>query len=195
MTEKLGHKERTRARILEEAAQAMRQHGFEGISVASLMKRAGLTHGGFYAHFESRDDLVTHAVDRMFQDNSRMLARHLDQVDVAAGISALVDEYLSEKRIAVSGRGCPFPALLGEAVRMPSAARARFAQGIETFRVRLRQALEALGQKDADEVATSMLAELIGAATVARAFGEGEPASSMLRAARTQIKCRLGLQG
>jgi len=193
MTDKLSHKERTRARILDEAAQAMRQHGFEGIGVASLMKRAGLTHGGFYAHFNNRDDLVAHAVDRMFQDNQLMLARHLDRDDIGAGLSALVDDYLSERRLAVSGRGCPFPPLLGEAARMPPVARTRFAQGVEMFRVRLRDALDTLGRKDADALASSLLSELIGAATEARAFGEGEAAASMLRAARSQIKSRLGL--
>ena len=77
MTEPLTHKERTHARILEEAASAMRLHGADGISVAGLMKRAGLTHGGFYAHFASRDALVLDAVDRMLLDSRSLVEASL----------------------------------------------------------------------------------------------------------------------
>ncbi|HZV09332.1 MAG TPA: TetR/AcrR family transcriptional regulator, partial [Novosphingobium sp.] len=69
MADKSAHKARVRDRILDEAAAALRSGGTDGLSVANLMKRAGLTHGGFYAHFENRDDLVAHAVDRMFKDS------------------------------------------------------------------------------------------------------------------------------
>jgi AcrR family transcriptional regulator len=86
------------------------------------MKRAGLTYGDLYAHFESGDDLVAHAIDRMFQHNALMLARHLERDDVEA-LPTIIDDYLSKKRIAVNGRGRPFPPLLDEAPRMPTLAR------------------------------------------------------------------------
>src|SRR4051812_16395608 len=88
MADKSAHKERTRDRILDEAAQALRMHGTEGVSVAALMKRAGLTHGGFYAHFASRDDLVAHAVDRMFQDSAGQA--FLSDDPGADGLEALI---------------------------------------------------------------------------------------------------------
>ncbi len=194
VSEKLSHKERTRARILDEAAKAMREHGFDGIGVAALMKRAGLTHGGFYAHFESRDDLVAHTIDRLFEDNRSSLARHLDQPDLAAGLAAYIDDYLSEERITWRERGCALTSLMSEATRLPPEARTAYAAGIERFRNRLRDRLAALGHAQAEEEANSALAEMVGAATAARAFGEGEMASAFLLASRRQIKRRLGLE-
>jgi TetR/AcrR family transcriptional repressor of nem operon len=193
VSEKLSHKERTRARILDESAKAMREHGFDGIGVAALMKRAGLTHGGFYAHFESRDDLVAHTVERLFEDNRASMARHLDQGDLAKGLAAYIDDYLSQDRITWRARGCALTSLMSEVIRLPPEARSRFAAGIERFRVRLRDVLVALGHEQAEEEASSTLSELVGAATAARALGEGEMAWAFLRNSRRQLKQRLGL--
>ena len=87
MAEALTQKDRTHARILDEAASAMRLYGADGISVAKLMKRAGLTHGGFYAHFASRDALVAEAVERMLQDNRSLVETSLSSRDAAKGKS------------------------------------------------------------------------------------------------------------
>jgi TetR/AcrR family transcriptional repressor of nem operon len=193
MAEVMSQKERTRDRILDEAAKAMRQHGSNGIGVAALMKRAGLTHGGFYAHFEDRDDLVAHAIDRMFRDSSHMLNRTLDQEDAAAGLRTLIDYYLSDEARLSVDRGCPLPGLSGEAGRMPAAARARFGQGVATFRAALERALALLGAAEPGGQAASVLAELVGAMALARAVGDDEQASTMLRASREQLKRRLGL--
>jgi len=194
LTRELTHKERTRARILDEAAKAMRAEGHEGIGVADLMKRAGLTHGGFYAHFRNRDDLVAHAVARMFQDSGAMLARHLDQGDAAAGLSALIDYYLSDAMRQNVDKGCPLPGLSGEARRMPEAARERFGAGIVQFRAALERAIAALGLPDAPALSASVLAELVGAVTLARAVDEGS-GKEILASVRAQLKGRLGLNG
>jgi TetR/AcrR family transcriptional repressor of nem operon len=187
------HKERTRARILDEAAQALRAGGTEGVSVAALMKRAGLTHGGFYAHFASRDDLVAHAVGRMFEDSGAMLERYLGDDPKGPELAALIDAYLSETALHLAERGCPLPALAGEAPRMPAAARARFERGVEAFRARLARALEGAGCADAEALAGSVLAEMVGAMTLARA-GSDEPAAlALLAASRRNLKDRLGL--
>lgn len=193
MADTLSHKERTRARILDEAASAMRTHGPGGIGVAALMKRAGLTHGGFYAHFSSRDDLVAHAVDRMFADSSGMLARHLDGAEPKAGLSALIDHYVSDRARLAPERGCPIPGLAGEAGRMPTAARARFEAGIVAFRARMAAVLAAMGRPDADSLASSALAEMSGAVAMARAMTDDAIASEILARSRQQLKQRLGL--
>lgn len=186
------HKERTRARILDEAAKAMRVQGSEGIGVAALMKRAGLTHGGFYAHFENRDDLVAHAVERMFQDSRRMLERYLEHNDAREGLRALIDYYLSDDARRDTDRGCPLPGLTGEAGRMPDPARARFGKGIVRFREALERAIGALGMADPAAVASSVLSELVGAMAIARAL-DNEEAAIALAASRNQLKYRLGI--
>ena len=185
-------KERTRARILDEAAKAMREHGSDGIGVAALMKRAGLTHGGFYAHFENRDDLVAHAVDRMFRDSGAMLSHHLRRGKAARGLSGLIDYYLSDETRRNTDRGCPLPSLSGESSRMPPAARERFGAGITAFRDALAGGLAAIGTSDVEALAASVLAEMVGAMALARAMDD-EAAAGLLQASRAELKRRIGL--
>lgn len=186
MADKSAHKARVRERILDEAAAALRAGGTEGLSVANLMKRAGLTHGGFYAHFENRDDLVTHAIDRMFQDSAGMIQRFLGESD---DLDGLIDFYLSEQAMRRHDRGCPLPWLAGEAPRMPEAARARFQAGIAAMEQALAGALIRRGRNsgEAGLLATSLVAEMVGAMALARAYGDGPKALATLAAARQAI--------
>jgi TetR/AcrR family transcriptional repressor of nem operon len=190
MADKSAHKARTRARILDEAASAIRTGGAQGISVADLMKRAGLTHGGFYAHFGSRDDLLAHAVDRMFEDSSAMLNRFLNED--APGLSALIDYYLSERAYRAVEAGCPLPGLLGEVARMPPEARERFEAGVRIFRERIERVLDAMGRPDSSELASSIQAELVGAMTLARSMSDETAALAYLAASRERLKERVG---
>jgi len=194
MADKSAHKARTRARILDEAAGAIRTGGTQGVSVAELMKRAGLTHGGFYAHFSSRDDLVAHAVDRMFQDSAGMLDRYLGDRPDAGGIGALIDYYLSEYAYRRVEQGCPLPGLSGETGRMPPAARDRFALGVTAFRDGIARGLAAAGKADSDALAHSVLAELVGAMTLARSMAQEVDAIAFLDASRRALRARLDLE-
>ncbi|PSJ38457.1 TetR/AcrR family transcriptional regulator [Allosphingosinicella deserti] len=193
MDEKVSHKERTRARILDEAAKAMRTHGSEGIGVAALMKRAGLTHGGFYAHFASRDDLVVHAIERMFQDSRALVDRHLGGGDAREGLSSLIDAYLSDALLRTPDRGCPLPGLSGEVSRLPAGARVHFQESMKRFRSGIARALSAMGVADADRLAASALAEMVGAMSLARATSDEAEARRSLAASRDALKRRLGL--
>lgn len=193
MPEKTTHKEKTRARILDEAAKALRTGGTAGISVAELMKRAGLTHGGFYAHFTSRDDLVAHAIDRMFEDSGRMLDRYLGAAPGAEGLARLIDYYLGEAALDRIDRGCPMPGLAGEVSRMPTAARARFEEGIAQFRYAVGAALEQMAVANPDKQAMSVVSEMVGALMLARAMSDKPAAHDTLQAARHSLKERLGL--
>jgi TetR/AcrR family transcriptional regulator, transcriptional repressor for nem operon len=193
MTKTPTHKERTHARILDEAASAMRLHGPDGISVATLMKRAGLTHGGFYAHFPSRDALVTEAIDRMFQDSRLMLEARLTRREAVDGVSELIDWYLSEAIRNAPEQGCPLPALSGGASRMSTEARARFNQGVAFFQRALAAAFEALGMSEPEMTARSVLAEMVGAMSLARAASDEAASNEILRSSRRLLKDRLGL--
>lgn len=190
---KLSHKERTRARILEEAAKAMREHGTDGIGVAAMMKRAGLTQGGFYAHFASRDDLVACAIDRMFEDSKAMIARHLDGKEPGEGLAMLIDHYLSERARLMPERTCPIPSLSSEAARLPQDARARFNKGVERLEQAIVARLTHLGRNEPEALGASVLAEMVGTVTRARAMEDQGKASEFLASARRGIKTRLGL--
>src|SRR6516165_1718358 len=89
------HKERTRARLLAEAAAAIRGKGIERVGVAEVMAGAGLTHGGFYSHFRSKNDLVAHAVTYMFDASYAWFLRHTEGREPADAIANYVDAYLA----------------------------------------------------------------------------------------------------
>lgn len=191
--EKLSHKARTRQRILDEAAKVMRECGTESIGVASLMKRVGLTHGGFYAHFASRDVLVEAVIAQMFADSAQRLAAIVQIEDPAQRLNQLIDNYLSDVHRVTPGEGCPLPALASEMAHLPLEARTLFSQRREVVRQRLAQPLQELGNPQADRLAASILAEMVGAMALARACPDDTEASQILADSRLSVKQRAGL--
>jgi AcrR family transcriptional regulator len=169
-------KELTHERIVETAARAIRSAGFQGMGVADIMKAAGLTHGGFYAHFESRDALLAEALERAGQES----AQHLDRATArhgAQGVSplrALVDSYLSERHRKSPGSGCAVAALACEmprqAPQVQQAAGARVRGLIDKVRRALPPAQPA-GTAEANA------AQMVGALQLARALHDAEGAS------------------
>lgn len=195
MSEVITHKERTRQRILDEAAAIMRVVGTEGIGVAALMKRVGLTHGGFYAHFTSRDDLVANVIDRMFNETGERLNALSPLPEGAARLTCLIDLYLSPEARNAPEHNCPMPSLAGEASRLPDEARARFTLGIQEMQALIARSLQAMGHAQPHSLASSAQAELIGAMALARAIQDDAVAEQLLADSRSQLKRRLGLNG
>lgn len=192
--EKLTHKARTRQRILDEAARVMRENGTESIGVAALMKRVGLTHGGFYAHFHSRDDLVQEVMKQMFADSAQRPAPGAQEEQPAQRLATFIDYYLSETHRNRPAEGCPLPALVSEVAHLPLAARKIFAEGIDSVQTRLLRPLSDLGHAQPEALATSMLAEMVGALALARACPDDQRASQMLALSRHALKVRAGLE-
>lgn len=193
MSGAVSHKERTRQRILDEAAAIMRVVGTEGIGVAALMKRVGLTHGGFYAHFSSRDDLVAQVVGQMFDQTHARARSEISDGSVAQQLAQLIDLYLSPEARNAPECSCPLPSLSGEASRLPPEARQRFDQGIQAMHALLVQWLSALGHEETRMLASSVQAEMIGAMALARAIPDEARAGSALQASRTALKQRIGI--
>ena len=110
------HKEKTRAAIVDAAAERIRSGGIDALGVASIMAEAGLTHGGFYAHFPSRDALLAAAVTRLFEKACETVGRFEDKHG-EAGLERYVDFYLSPRHRDDIEHGCPIPSLAGEAQR------------------------------------------------------------------------------
>src|SRR6188768_3015848 len=109
-------KQLTHDRIVETAARALRSTGFDGVGVADVMKQAGLTHGGFYAHFPSRDVLLAEALERAGQDSQQRLQRRVEAGEGRghSRFRALVDGYLAEQHLKTPESGCPVAALASE---------------------------------------------------------------------------------
>src|SRR3989442_10987487 len=187
------HKQRTRERVLHEAAEAIRQFGPDRIGVAGLMAKAGLTAGGFYAHFKSKDDLVAQAIAQMFEDRARVLQDCMSGVGPAQALRSFVDVYLSTQHRDRRERGCPLPALSGDLPRMPAAARKRFEAGVRRMTDSIADLLKQIGQPAPDELAASIVSEMVGAIVLARAVPSAELSTRILEGAREKIRRRAGL--
>jgi TetR/AcrR family transcriptional repressor of nem operon len=187
------HKQKTRAKVLQVAARAIREDGPDRVGVAAVMAEAGLTHGGFYAHFRSKDALVAAAIEQMFEEACARVQHALGDRGPADGLAAYIDTYLSQKHRELRGRGCPMAALASDLPRLPDDARAAFAAGAQRLAGILAEPLAALGHADADAAAHSLLAELVGTLTLARAEPDDARAAALFAGARRMLRQRLGL--
>lgn len=173
----------THDRIVDTAARALRGTGFGGIGVADIMKQAGLTHGGFYAHFASRDALLAEALQRAGEDSQERLRRTIATGE-AKGLSrfrSLVEGYLSERHLKSPESGCPVAALASEMPRQTPEVREVAARRVQT----LLAAVAATLPEDAPAEAAGLVAsQLVGALQLARALGDNAQGRRHLATAR-----------
>jgi TetR/AcrR family transcriptional regulator, transcriptional repressor for nem operon len=159
----------SRKRIVATASQLLRARGLEGTSVADVMHAAGMTHGGFYKHFASKDELSDLAARVAFAEiAARFDERERSEGRDAARAAYFVD-YLSPAHIDRPEAGCPVAAFGPDAARRPEALTAAFAEGAEMLIARLAKTPDAAGRAEA----IRKLATAIGALLIARSVGEG----------------------
>jgi TetR/AcrR family transcriptional repressor of nem operon len=159
--------QKNRDKVLAKASRLFRERGFDGVSVGELMKAAGLTHGGFYNHFSSKESLVSEAVDHAFRamDVERARMRSLEE---------FVVQYLSEQARDAPGFTCAAAALAGDVSRQPEVIRQVFAEGLERMIGFVQERLEP--DLSARSIAIDLVCRMIGALVLARAV----PASNSL---------------
>jgi TetR/AcrR family transcriptional regulator, transcriptional repressor for nem operon len=179
----VGRKQLTHERILDTAAGVLREDGFSGVGVADIMKRAGLTHGGFYAHFASRDALLAQALVRAGQDSRARLQGALAKAAAADSFRALVEGYLSDKHLKSPGTGCPVAALASEMPRQSGSVREAAAGRVEGLIDTVRAALP---HEHAD-AAPVIASQLVGALQLARTLGDNVRGRKHLAAARAYL--------
>jgi len=188
------HKAETRRRVLKEAAQEIRAKGPDGVAVAAVMARAGLTHGGFYAHFESKDAMIADAIGTMF-DDARGRSDAIEQTsDPRAALKAYIDFYLSPAHRDRRERGCPLPALSGDLARSGEQQRARFGKGMEALTLRLAKALGGIGIAEAHAEGSAMLAQMVGAVALSRAVADPAQSDAILADVHALLVARYGLE-
>lgn len=187
------HKQKTRERVLKEAASAIRLNGPDRVAVASVMARAGLTHGGFYAHFASKDELLVAAIDQMFAETLTFLGGLLAGKPAAEGLSAYIDFYLSPLHRDRRDAGCPLPAMAADLPRLDAAAREAFERGAATLTSTIAGALRELARPEPGTLAVSVLSEMVGAVVLARSISVAGPSATILAASRDALKRRLAL--
>ena len=176
-----------RERILDAAAQLFRERGFEGIGVADLMKEAGLTHGGFYGHFSSKDDLIAQASAR---ELTRSLA-HWSQVgDRAADdrLSAIASAYLSTTHRDNPGAGCLLAALGPDVSRQGPAVRRAVTDYVRSVCDLLTKLVPGKSKAARRQKAISTYATLVGAMVLARAVDDRALSQEILDAGRASVK-------
>lgn len=175
-------KQRSHGRILDAAALMFREHGIEGTSVADIMKAAGMTHGGFYRHFASKEELVAaafnHAVDSVVSDMERETTSEAQKRDR----EAYIETYLSLAHVEDLGRGCPLAAMGTELARAGGAPAQAGANATARLADLLRYDLESRTDQG-----LAAMALLIGTVTLARLTDTKRDAERTLKAGRTGI--------
>lgn len=152
-----------------------------------------LTHGGFYAHFKSKDELVAEAISHMFDDRYEAFRKCMDGVEPAQGLAAYVDRYLTVRHRDRPHKGCPLPSLSGDLARMLAAPRKRFEAGTRRLTDSIADVLRAMKHPHPDALAASVLSEMVGAMAIARVVSNNERSEQILKATRDSIKARIGL--
>jgi TetR/AcrR family transcriptional regulator, transcriptional repressor for nem operon len=159
-----------RARVLDAAARLFREKGVDGITVADLMKTAGLTHGGFYNHFESKEELASAAFRTAFADALARVARNAEQAGTRGRDKVLahyVERYLARETRDQPGVSCPMATLGTDAARHGPELRAEFAEGVRRYIDSFTELMPGDGDRRAQAIA--VLSALIGALTLSRA--------------------------
>jgi TetR/AcrR family transcriptional regulator, transcriptional repressor for nem operon len=172
----------TRERILQAASSALITRGPIEPSVSEMMGAAGLTVGGFYAHFESKDALMLEAFNQLLAKRREALEQISTELPGEERRALLAAFYLSRKHRDASDMACPLPSTVGELTRLPENFRAALAEHVELMSAQL---------SSSPEEATTALADLalmLGGLALARALGPGEMSDRVLRAAKSAIR-------
>jgi TetR/AcrR family transcriptional repressor of nem operon len=179
-----------REAITEASARLFKERGLKAVSVADLMGAAGLTHGGFYGHFESKDALAGIAAEHAFEQSAqRWRKRIAAQPDAAARRAAIVEPYLTQKSLRDVGIGCPTVALASDVAREPADApiRAAYIDGLGAL-VDILATVQQAGDPAADRrAALADYATMAGAMLLARAAGGSPLSDEILVAARERL--------
>ena len=173
---------------MKNASVLLREKGAEGIGVAGLMKEAGLTHGGFYAHFESRDALIGEAFAHAMDQTTRRWRKRAEQAPEGQRLASVVNGYLTPSHRDDIGNGCALPALGAEVLRANpktrKAAALKLEDMIEMIADQMPNVESKAGSKTARRDAISTLSAMLGALVLARMAGSGDFSSEILAAGR-----------
>jgi TetR/AcrR family transcriptional repressor of nem operon len=175
-----------RGKILHTAAQLFREKGFDGIGIADLMKKVGLTHGGFYGHFASKEDLMAQTCEYAVDD---ILAQNRASFGEGEGTyyQRFIANYLSCEHRDNPGSGCLMAALGADAARQSPMIKRAFTQSFNRLLASLMKILPVKNEAAKREQALATLASLVGAQVIARAVDDSELSQEVLRAVSKRL--------
>ena len=178
------HKLETHARIVKKASVRIREKGAHGIGVADLMKDAGLTHGGFYAHFDSREALVIEAFAYAMDRSTERWRKLAETIPPEKRMATIVETYLTPLHRDDPGHGCAVTALGAEIARESPKTRKAFAAKLEQMVDMLAEQIPDVPRKAARKQALATLSTMVGTLVLARIAGSGELSDEILSAGR-----------
>ena len=183
------HKPATRRRILNAASQAFRERGVTETGVDEVMRRAGLTHGGFYAHFRDKSELIAEACAATFDAAVVNLDRIATQPTPARRARMLIDSYLSSHHRDNRGSGCVVVAVGADMARLRGTVRAGYSRGFTGHLDRLAAALNLAPDPVVNrDLATHLMSSLVGALLFARAIDDPDRSDAILHSMRRHLR-------
>src|SRR6476620_1118514 len=185
------HKQETHDRIVKKASVRLREKGAHGIGVADLMKEAGLTHGGFYAHFDSRESLVVEAFAYAMDRSTERWRKVAEQTPPDKRLATIVENYLTPVHRDDPGNGCAVPALGAEIARESLKTRKAFAAKLEQMIDMMADQVLDVPRKVARKQAMATLATMIGTLVLSRIAGTGEFSDEILNSGREAVLGRM----
>jgi TetR/AcrR family transcriptional repressor of nem operon len=181
------HKLETHARIIKRASVRLRERGAHGIGVADLMKDAGLTHGGFYAHFDSREALVIEAFAYAMDRSIARWRQLAEQTPPDKRLAAIVSSYLTKIHRDDPGHGCAVPSLGAEIARESPKTRKAFVAKLEQMMDMLAEQIPGVPRRAARKQAMATVATMMGTLVLSRIAGSGEFSDEILAAGRDAV--------
>jgi TetR/AcrR family transcriptional regulator, transcriptional repressor for nem operon len=186
------HKLETHARIVKKASVRLREKGAHGIGVADLMKDAGLTHGGFYAHFDSREALVIEAFADAMDRSTARWRKIAEATPPEKRLATIVESYLTTIHRDDPGHGCAVPTLGADIARESPKTRKAFAAKLEQMIDMLAEQIPDVPRKAARKQAMAAIATMMGTLVLSRVAGSGEFSDEILAAGRDAVLARAG---
>lgn len=178
-----------RQTILTTASRLFRLRGLDEVSVADIMKECGFTHGGFYNHFSSKEDLAVESVTSAFERSTEVLSKKIESgSDPQDGLNVLISDYLDPSYRDTPSGGCPAAALPADAARSSKKFQSAFSKGLESYLESFVQGMEG-DEGEAREKSIALLSGLVGALVLSRAVKKSSPelSAELLRSARSQL--------
>jgi TetR/AcrR family transcriptional regulator, transcriptional repressor for nem operon len=178
------HKAKIHQKIVKDASRRVRAEGITGAAVSAVMRDAGLTHGGFYKHFESKDELLLESLHQGFREMGDTLFAAAEKSNPKDAWKAVVKRYLSPEHCDHIERGCPLAALAPELARVDQAMRGAVVGELVQYKSRMVPLMPGRRTADKERAFFAIFSTMIGAVAIARILPDGAARAKVLASAR-----------
>lgn|SRR5262245_54570053 len=178
------HKQETRERIVRAASRQFRGRGGEGVAIAELMSKLNLTHGGFYRHFDSKEQLLVEAIAKGFEEIAANLADAAENGPAGCELKGIIERYLSLEHCANPAEGCPVAALASEIARYPRSLRVKIDRAMHKYMKKIAGFLPGATEDERERNFLILFSGMGGALSVARVTSDPELRKTILQAAK-----------